>query len=275
MNPQSYIKFVDLVRHKTGIVLGDDKQYLVESRLKPLAETYGVSDVDALLVKIHQVGETRLQDMVVDAMTTNETFFFRDETPSKSLAEALPELAERRRGAPVRIWSAACSTGQEPYSIGMIAMEVQDRHPHVKVDIIATDFSDRCLTKAKAGVYSQFEIQRGVPMRRLARHFEQIGSAWQVKKDLKAMVSWRQFNLHDNSAGLGRMDIIFCRNVLIYFTSDDRRKILERLAGQVADDGMIFLGGSENVVGVTQMLEPGDRPHALRPTRAIRTAMRA
>ena len=156
MNPQNYDKFIEIVRRKTGIILGPDKQYLVESRLKPLAETSGVADVDALLLKIFQFGEEKLQDVVVDAMTTNETFFFRDETPFKSLAEALPELAERRRGAPIRIWSAACSTGQEPYSLAIIAQEVQDQHPQVKVDIVGTDISDRCLTKARAGIYSQF-----------------------------------------------------------------------------------------------------------------------
>ena len=275
MNPQTYNKFIEIVRRKTGIVLGPDKQYLVESRLRPVAETSGIPDVDSLLQTIFQPGQERLQDVVVDAMTTNETFFFRDDAPFKSLAETLPELAERRRGAPIRIWSAASSTGQEPYSLAIIAQEVQDRHPKVKVDIIGTDISDRCLTKARAGIYSQFEVQRGVSMRRLATHFEQVGPTWQVKRDLRAMVSWRKVNLLDNTVGLGRMDIIFCRNVLIYFSAEDRKRILERLATQVADDGLVFLGGSENVVGVTTTLEPADKPHALRPTRSARVPLRA
>ena len=267
MTPQNYADFIDIVRRKTGIVLGPDKQYLVESRLKPLAETSGVKDVDTLLQKIFQFGEERLQDLVVDAMTTNETYFFRDDTPFKSLAEALPEIAERRHGAPVRIWSAACSTGQEPYSMAIIAKEVRERHPQVRVDIVATDISERCLNKSRAGMYSQFEVQRGVSMRRLATHFEQDGPSWRIKRDLREMISWRKVNLLENTAALGRMDIIFCRNVLIYFSAEHRRSVLERLSSQVADDGLVFLGGSENLVGVTTLLEPADKPHALRRAR--------
>lgn len=265
---QSYNHFIEIVRLKTGIVLGPDKQYLVESRLRPLADTSGVANVEALLQQAFKVGEEKLLGVIVDAMTTNETFFFRDDAPFKAFTESLPEFAERRRGAPIRVWSAACSTGQEPYSLAMIALEVQEQYPSVKVDIVATDISDRCLSKARAGLYSQFEVQRGVSMRRLSTHFEQSGPMWQIKRNLWPMISWRHVNLLEDTTALGRMDIIFCRNVLIYFSSEDRKRVLERLASQATDDGLVFLGGSENIVGVTSQLEPGERPSSLRPTRS-------
>lgn len=275
LTPQSYNRFIEIVRTKTGIVLGSDKQYLVESRLKPLADTSGVANVEALLQQAFKLGEDKLLGVLVDAMTTNETFFFRDDAPFKAFEEVLPEFAERRRGAPIRIWSAACSTGQEPYSLAIIALEVQARHPNVRVDIVGTDISERCLTKAQAGMYSQFEVQRGVSMRRLSTHFEQVGAMWQIKRDLRPMISWRKINLLEDTTAIGRMDIIFCRNVLIYFSAEDRKRVLERIAAQVVDDGLVFLGGSENVVGVTSDLEPGERPSSLRPCRSLRNRLRA
>jgi chemotaxis protein methyltransferase CheR len=259
MNPESYKHFVGVVRERTGIEIGDDKQYLVESRLKPLAQTYGFAEVTALLDSLRFRPDPRLLESVLDAMTTNETFFFRDDAPFKALVEALPRLAEANRGAPVRVWSAACSTGQEPYSIAMAVTEAQRKTPGLRVEIIGSDISDRCLAKARAGIYSQFEVQRGVSMRRLADHFEQDGLNWRIKPELRGAVSWRRMNLHDSFALMGKMDVIFCRNVLIYFAREARRDILERMLRQMKEDGVLYLGASENTVGITEafMAAPG------------------
>jgi chemotaxis protein methyltransferase CheR len=246
--------FIDLVRKRTGIELSDDKGYLIESRLRPLAETWGLKDVASLLETVRLKPDPRLVDSVVDIMTTNETFFFRDETPFKALSEALVRLAAVRGSSPIRIWSAACSTGQEPYSIAMIAQEAMARAPNLKVEIVATDISERCLTKARTGVYSQFEVQRGVAIRRLMQNFDQEGASWRVKSDLRSQITWRNANLMENFRALGRFDIIFCRNVLIYFSRDVRRDILERMALQMAPDGLLFLGAAENTLGITDAL---------------------
>jgi chemotaxis protein methyltransferase CheR len=248
--------FMDLLRSRTGIVLDESKAYLVNSRLAPIAGTSGYDSVDALLAAIRTAPVERIIEASIDAMTTNETLFFRDQTPFDHLRRMFVDLGRNRQG-PIRLWSAACSTGQEPYSIAMLWEELAHLLPGVRLEILATDLSRECLTKAQVGVYSSFEVQRGLPVQKLMKHFERVGESWRIKPDLRSAVSWRQFNLLESPVSLGRFDIVFCRNVLIYFDTATRTQILERVAGQVVDNGYLILGGSETVIGVTNAFQAG------------------
>jgi chemotaxis protein methyltransferase CheR len=248
--------FIELLRSRTGIVLDDSKTYLINTRLASVAGTSGYETVDALLAAIRAAPVERIVEAAIDAMTTNETLFFRDQTPFDQLRRILVDLGRNRRGS-IRLWSAACSTGQEPYSIAMIWQEVAHLLPGVALEIVATDFSRECLAKAQAGVYSGFEVQRGLPVQKLMKHFERVGESWQVKADLRSAVNWRRFNLLEEPGHLGRFDIVFCRNVLIYFDIATRKAILERIARQVVDEGYLVLGGSETVIGVTDVFKGG------------------
>jgi len=248
--------FRDLLRTRTGIVLDESKGYLINTRLSAIAGTCGYKTVEALLADIRTAPVGRIVEAAIDAMTTNETLFFRDQKPFDQLRRTFVDLGRNRKG-PIRLWSAACSTGQEPYSIAMLWEEVAHLLPGVRLEILATDLSRECLTKAQAGVYSGFEVQRGLPVQKLMKHFERVGESWRIKSDLRSAVSWRQFNLLDSATHLGRFDIVFCRNVLIYFDIATRTAILERIAGQVVDDGFLVLGGSETVMGVTNAFQAG------------------
>ena len=250
MKPENLSYFADLLRQRTGIVIDQSKDYLVKTRLSPIAETSGYADVDSLLEALRARPETRVVDAALDAMTTNETFFFRDQTPFDLLRKLLSDPS-RPVGRPLRIWSAAASTGQEAYSIAMLCDEVAHLHPGSPIEIVGTDISPSCLAKAAAGLYSSFEVQRGLPIQKLTRYFERDGDAWRVKDDLRAKVTWRQHNLLDSPWTLGRFDVVFCRNVLIYFDVPTRRKILTLIAGQMQKDAYLFLGASETMLGVT------------------------
>lgn len=258
MTPQNLLFFAELLHQRTGILIDETKDYLVKTRLAPIAGTSGYADIDALIDAIRERPEGRLVDAALDAMTTNETFFFRDQTPFEVLRTVLAD-PERRGGGPIRIWSAAASTGQEAYSIAMLC----DEFPHLSaenaVEIVGTDISQSCLTKAAAGVYSSFEIQRGLPIQKLARYFEKDGESWRAKEALRSKVTWRRHNLMDSPWALGRFDIVFCRNVLIYFDVPTRRKILELVAGQMKSGGHLFLGASETTLGVTNAFTQTNR----------------
>jgi len=247
--------FAALVRRRTGIVIGDDKAYLIEARLRSFAQTGGYAGVEPMLAAVLAGRDPRLLDMAVEAMTTNETLFFRDATPFVALAEQLALRAHDPRRRAVRIWSAACSTGQEPYSIAMVADEVRQRHPDLKVEIVASDLSSRCVAMAQAGSYSQFEVQRGVSMQRLVRHFESVEGRWKVSDALRSAIVWKTLNLTEPFDFLGQFDLIFCRNVLFYFEAAQRRDILDRLAARLAPDGRLFLGASETPLGVSDRFE--------------------
>jgi chemotaxis protein methyltransferase CheR len=252
MKPTDFDFIAAMVRERSGLVLSADKTYLIESRLAPLARRDGFPSIDELVTAIKVRRDSNLIDSVVDAMTTNETFFFRDKTPFDIFEQTiLPELVARKKGGTIRVWCAAASTGQEPYSLAMVADAMGSRMGGCKLEILGTDISERCLEKAKAGVYTQFEVQRGLPVQMLLKHFKKDGDAWKIDDRLKANIRYRPMNLLDDFRGLGRFDVIFCRNVLIYFDVQTKKQVLERMSSQVEGPGYLLLGAAETVLGVT------------------------
>jgi chemotaxis protein methyltransferase CheR len=191
-------------------------------------------------------------------MTTNESFFFRDSKPFELFqAETLPMLLRTRaQRRSIRIWSAACSTGQEPYSLAMILREEAAKLAGWRIEIVATDLSTEVLEKAKVGLYSQFEVQRGLPIKFLMKHFAQVSEMWQIDASIRAMVKFRELNLLEDLNPLGQFDVIFCRNVLIYFDQLTKRTVLERMAKLMPADGVLYLGGAETVLGVSEQFKP-------------------
>ncbi|WGR71791.1 MULTISPECIES: protein-glutamate O-methyltransferase CheR [unclassified Bradyrhizobium] len=258
MTPTEYEYLRKFLRDHSGLDLSADKQYLIESRLLPLARKAGLSGITELVQKLQGLGSSALATSVVEAMTTNETFFFRDKVPFDHFRDTImPEVLKARAGRrSLRIWCAAGSTGQEPYSLAMCLKEMGAVLTGWRVEIIATDLSQEVLEKAKAGIYSQFEVQRGLPIQMLVKHFKQIGETWQINPELRAMIQHRQLNLLHDFAQLGTFDVIFCRNVLIYFDQDTKINIFNRLARQIEADGFLVLGAAETVVGLTDAFRP-------------------
>jgi chemotaxis protein methyltransferase CheR len=266
VTPLEYEFLRKLLKERSGLDLSSDKQYLVESRLIPLARRAGLADLAELVQKI-KTGNESLTSDVVEAMTTNETFFFRDKIPFDHLRQTiLPALVQARaHRRALRIWCAASSTGQEPYSIAMYVREFAALAGW-RVEIVATDLSHEVLEKSKAGIYSQFEVQRGLPIQMLVRYFTQIGELWQLNPDIRAMVTHRQLNLLADFSHIGTFDVIFCRNVLIYFDQDTKTNIFERLARSIEPDGVLTLGAAESVVGISDAFKPcPDRRGLYRP----------
>ncbi len=261
------------VRKRSGLVLGQEKAYLIDSRLGPLARKEGFASVEALIDAMMR-GDQRLCVAASEALATHETFFFRDKTPFDLFENVIaPSLKTTRMGRQLKIWCAAASSGQEPYSLGMLLDEI----PGLSADILATDMSAPVLEKAKAGIYTQFEVQRGLPIQRLVKHFDQVGDSWRIKPQLRQKVRFEQANLLDDFARYGKMDVIFCRNVLIYFDIQTKAKVLDRLAAQLADDGFLLLGAAETVVGLTDSLRPisGHRGLYAKPAMAAKLASAA
>jgi len=195
---------------------------------------------------------------IVEAMTTNESFFFRDIKPFDQFKTfVLPQLLRVRAATrSLRIWSAACSSGQEPYSLAMILTEMRAQLAGWRIEIVATDLSTEILDKAQAGLYTQFEVQRGLPIQLLVKYFKQSGDRWQIDEAIRKMVQFRTFNLLDDMGPLGRFDVVFCRNVLIYFDQPTKSAVLGRVARQLAPDGYLYLGGAETVLGITDRFAP-------------------
>jgi chemotaxis protein methyltransferase CheR len=242
------------IRARSGLVLTADKAYLLETRLSPIARREGFSSVAELISAARVRRDDRLLWTMTEALTTNETFFFRDKTPFDQLKDvALPGFAASRSGPQrLRIWCAACSTGQEPYSIAMLLQELRSQGKPIDAEIVATDISERVLEKARAGLYSQFEVQRGLPIQYLVKYFEKAGDLWRINDKTRAMVRFQKHNLLENPGALGRFDIVFCRNVLIYFDPQTKQKTLEVIASMTADDGFLLLGAAETTMGVTE-----------------------
>ena len=264
-----------LLKERSGLDLSADKQYLVESRLVPLARRVGLAGIPEVVQKMRSGAEVLITE-VVEAMTTNETFFFRDKIPFDHLRETvLPALLQSRASRrSLRIWSAASSTGQEPYSIAMCLKESAQALSGWRIEIVATDLSQEVLEKSKAGIYSQFEVQRGLPIQMLVKHFTQMGELWQLNADIRGMVQHRQLNLLQDFSHLGRFDVIFCRNVLIYFDQETKAGIFERLSRVLEPDGMLMLGAAESVVGITDAFRPYPDRRGLYQTNTLR-AVRA
>jgi chemotaxis protein methyltransferase CheR len=246
------------LKERSGLALSPEKRYLVDSRLGPIMRKFGIASLADLSAALRGGRDRALETAVVEAMTTNETFFFRDRTPFDLFKDAiLPKmLAERAAKRKLRIWCAAASTGQEPYSLAMILDEARARLAGWQVEIVATDIANEVLDKARAGVYSQFEVQRGLPIQMLLKHFKQQGESWHISQQIKSMVSWKQLNLIKDFSALGQFDIIYCRNVLIYFDQPTKTDVLRRLSNALAPEGVLLLGAAETVIGLTDALLP-------------------
>lgn len=245
-----------LVLKRTGIVLDDRQAYLADSRLVPVADKLVLPDLEALVGRCRDNPDGPESLALVEAMTTNETSFFRDIHPFDALRlHLIPALIRSRQAdKKLNIWCAASSTGQEPYSVAMV---LHDHFPQLaswKVQIIATDVSSAMIARGRDGLFNQIEIGRGLPAPLMLKHFDRQGTHWRAKDHLRRAIVWRQMNLVTPWTGLPAFDVIFIRNVLIYFTIETRRLILERIAGQMRDDCHVFLGASENVIGVTNKL---------------------
>lgn len=248
----------DLVKRVAAIVLEPEKAYLVETRLTPLARQTGFASLHALLASLRIDGNSRLQHQVVEAMTIHETSFFRDGHPFATLkAQVLPDLLARRSPSQnLAIWCAACSSGQEPFSVAMLAREHFPELVRGRLRIIATDLSEAILTRAREGLYSQVEINRGLPAAVLARYFERQGIGWRIKPEIRRMVDFQQSNLAGSWPTLPPMDIIFMRNVLIYFGIETKKQILNQVRRVLKPDGYLFLGASETTLNLSAAFEP-------------------
>jgi len=258
MNSQDFQLLSTLVKERSGLILTEDKVYLLESRLVPLARRRGLNTLEDLAGELRRTNDEKLKEDITEAMTTNETFFFRDNKPFDIFKEnILPHLLKARAGQKtLRIWNAACSTGQEPYSLAMLLKEESAKLTGWRVEILATDISNEVLEKAKAGLYSQFEVQRGLPIQLLIKYFQQMGEMWQIDSSIRAMVKFEKLNLLENFSRVGGFDVIFCRNVLIYFDNPTKSKVLNQMQNILAKDGALFLGGAETVLGICDDLRP-------------------
>jgi len=277
MTPQDFDYLRKLLRKRSGLVLSAEKQYLAESRLLPVARRHGMSTLTDLVAKIKEPAAAALIVEVVEAMTTNETFFFRDKIPFEHVVDTvLPALVvARAREKRIRIWCTAASTGQEPYSIAMALKGLGAQLAGFRIDILATDLSGEVLERAKSGVYTQFEVQRGLPIHQLVRFFSKVGEAWQIAPELRGMVQFRTLNLLNDFSALGTFDLVFCRNVLIYFDQETKIGVLNRMAQRMPDDGFLVLGAAETVVGLTDAFKPmTDRRGLYAPNAALRQAAR-
>lgn len=272
MTPTDYEFLRRFLKERSGLDLSADKQYLVESRLLPLARKANLPGLPELVAKL-KGGADALTTEVVEAMTTNETFFFRDKVPFDHLrGTILPELLQARAGRrSLRIWCAASSTGQEPYSIAMCLKEMSPTLAGWRVEILATDLSQAVLEKSKSGMFSQFEVQRGLPIQMLVKYFTQTGEFWQLNADIRAMVQFRQLNLLQDFSHLGAFDIVFCRNVLIYFDQHTKIGIFNRLARLMEPDGFLVLGAAETVVGLSDAFKPHPERRGLYSPNAVRS----
>jgi chemotaxis protein methyltransferase CheR len=272
MSPAEYDYLRQFLKSRSGLVLSNEKQYLIESRLLPVARKAGLQSIAALVAKLKEPRETVLAEAVVEAMTTNESFFYRDKTPFEHFTQMMmPELLKARASQKkIRIWCAAASTGQEPYTLAMCLKEMESKLAGWRIEILGTDISNEVLDRAKAGTYTQFEVQRGLPIQLLLKYFTQQGESWTISPQLRSMVQWKKFNLLDSFAGFGQFDIVFCRNVLIYFDQATKVDILGRIAKTMAPDGFLVLGAAETVVGLTDAFKPApDRRGLYVPAAAI------
>jgi chemotaxis protein methyltransferase CheR len=253
MTPVDFDYLRKCLKERSGLVLSADKQYLVESRLLPVARSAGFANLGELVRALMLGNANVLMTAVVEAMMTHESFFFRDKLPFDHFRQTvMPALiAARSNVRTIRIWCAAASTGQEPYSLAMCLREMQQKIAGWRIELLATDLGNDVLEKARQGLYSQFEVQRGLPIQLLIKHFTQVGELWQIAPDIRSMVKYQQLNLLADFARLGRFDLILCRNVLIYFDTETKISVLNRLARSTASDGYLMLGAAETVVGLT------------------------
>ncbi len=254
----SFETLAGLLKGSSGLIIGMDKLYLLETRLAGIVKREKLTDMNQLAERLRRPGNDKLARDVVEAMTTNESFFFRDDKPFQHFrTHALPRLvANRPPGSTLRIWSAASSSGQEAYSLAMIIAESRAVLGDRKVEIVGTDIARDQLARAREGSYSQFEIQRGLPVQMLMRYFRKEESNWRIIEPIRNMAQFREFNLLSDPRSLGRFDVVFCRNVLIYFDQPTKSRVLGAIAGIMPADGLLYLGGAETVLGITARFAP-------------------
>ncbi len=240
------------LKQEMGYDLGAGKEYLAETRLNPVAAAFELSTWEQLVEELKKTSKPAIKEAICDAMTTNETSFFRDKKPFDQLiARCIPDVMEKNKMTKqLKIWCAACSSGQEPYTLAVI---LKDHFPELNnwnVNILATDISSSILNKANSGAYTQFEVQRGMPIQMLVKYFHQKADHWEINKDLKDLITFKKFNLMDSFAGIGGpFDIIFIRNVLIYFDGGTKAQIFQKLSQVIDPSGYMFLGGTETTLG--------------------------
>jgi chemotaxis protein methyltransferase CheR len=258
VTPQDYDFLCKLLKQRSGLVLSPEKHYLVESRLLPVARKAGLFNLTGLVARLKGPDAGALTVEVVEAMTTNESFFFRDKIPFDHFRDTIvPELLRARAATRrIRIWCAAAAAGQEPYTLAICLKDMGKELKGWRVEIVATDISAGILEKAKCGIYTQFEVQRGLPSLLLIKYFSQIGDLWQIAPELRGMVKFMPLNLLHDFSHLGTFDVVFCRNVLIYFDQATKTDVLERVAAVTDRDGYLVLGGAETVVGLTKRFRP-------------------
>jgi chemotaxis protein methyltransferase CheR len=252
MEPSTFEYVRDLVRQHSAIALESNKGYLVESRLTPVAKQHGMDSLDAFVGSLRGKPFGRLHAQLVEAMTTNETSFFRDFHPFDALKdEVIPQLLRAREAKrTLNIWSAACSTGQEPYTLVMLLREHFPQLAGWTVRLLATDLSSQVLQKAQEGVYTQAEINRGLPAPLLIKYFDRVGLQWRIKEDVRRSVEFKRLNLIEPWPLFPQLDLVFMRNVLIYFTPTTKQQILTNVRKQLAADGALFLGAAETTIGL-------------------------
>lgn len=266
MKPEDFELFSSLVKQRSGLVLTAEKAYLLESRLFPVARKHSLKSLEDMAAALRSKREEALMSDITEAMTTNESFFFRDQKPftlfQKTLLPRL--LIARAAKKQIRIWSAAASSGQEAYSLAMICAEEASKLNGWKIEIIGTDLSREMVTRAKTGVYSQFEVQRGLPVTHLVKYFQQIaGDKWQIKDNIRQMVQFREGNLLTDFGVVGPFDVVFCRNVLIYFDLATKTRVLSSISGVMPADGFLLLGGAETVLGISDKFKVVQGEHGL------------
>lgn len=246
-----------------GVSLDETKSYLLENRLAPLLQEYSCATFSEFYMKARSDMSRVISRKIVDAVTTGETSFFRDMAPFELLQnKLLPELIDRRRkaaapGRPIsiRIWSAACSSGQEVYTTAMVLQDTLGNTSNYNIQLLGTDISDQAIARASYGVFSRMEVERGLPMEKLQRYFTQVDKGWKVRDEIRALASFRKFNLMDDFSALGRFDIIFCRNVAIYFTEADKIKLFAKLGRSLEPDGALIIGSTESLTGLCPQFE--------------------
>jgi chemotaxis protein methyltransferase CheR len=258
LSPLAFETMAMLLKTGSGLIIGTDKIYLLETRLAGLLKREKLPDLNALAERLRRPGTDALCRDMIEAMTTNESFFFRDDKPFDHFrTRALPRLAATRPpGAVLRVWSAASSSGQEAYSLAMIVAESSAILGGRKVEIVGTDIARDQLTRAREGTYSQFEVQRGLPVQMLMRYFRKDDTRWRVADTIRSMVQFREYNLLTDLRPLGRFDIVFCRNVLIYFDQPTKTRVLDAITALMPTDGLLYLGGAETVLGITSRFAP-------------------
>ena len=262
VKPEEFKTLSGYIHNISGIYLDSSKAYLVETRLGNLLKDLDCVSFADLHQKAQADASKRIQNKIIDAITTGETLFFRDLAPFDLLQhKILPDLIDRKKKSglsivPIRIWSAACSSGQEIYSVAIVLKELLGDLSKYQIRLLGTDISDEAVARASYGHYNQFEIERGLPKDKLTKYFTQIKGEWKIRDEIRALATFRKLNLMDNFITLGKFDIIFCRNVAIYFTDQERIKLFKKLEGNLEQKGYLVIGSTESLMGIAPQFEP-------------------